>query len=57
MKNVLVILAAVLFAYLLAVGLLLLVGHQGGFFTILLALGLFAVALTAWLLRSESRRR
>jgi len=52
-----VIVAAALFAYLLAAGLLLLVGHRGGFFTVLLALGLFAVSLTAWLLRSESRRR
>lgn len=57
MKNLLIIVATVLFAYLLATGLLLLVGHQGGFFTVLLALGLFAAGLTAWLLRSESRRR
>jgi len=57
LRNLLTIVAAVLFAYLLAAGLVLLVGHQGGFFTVLLALGLFAVGLTAWLLRSESRRR
>jgi len=51
------IIAAVLFAYLLAAGLLLLVGHQGAFFTVLLALGLLAVGLTVWLLRAESRGR
>jgi hypothetical protein len=53
LKSLLMICAALVFAYLLALGLLLLIGHQGGVFLVLLALGLFAIGLTLWLLRSE----
>ena len=53
LKYLLTICAVLAFAYMLAFGLVLLVGHKGGLFLVLLALGIFAVGLTFWLLRSE----
>jgi len=51
LKLVLVLGAALVFAYLLGLGMLLLVGHRGGWFIALLTLGLVAIGWTAWLLR------
>lgn len=53
MKTLLVMFAAMLFAWLLAVGLTLLVGHTGAWIPLLLV-GVAAVAMTIWLLKSEN---
>jgi len=54
LKHLLMICAALACAYLLAFGLVLLAGHKGGVLPVLLALGLVAVGLTLWLLRSRA---
>ena len=43
--------AALVFAYLLGLVMLLLVGHRGAWFIALLTLGIVAIGWTAWLLR------
>lgn len=53
MKTLLVMFAAMLFAWLLAVGLTLLVGHTGAWIPLGLV-GVAAVAMTIWLLKSEN---
>jgi hypothetical protein len=53
MKTLLVIVASLLFAYALAFGLTLFIGHRGGWMVGLILLGVFAVGLTLWLLRDE----
>ncbi|NGX15864.1 hypothetical protein [Wenzhouxiangella sp. XN24] len=51
MKTTFMLGVALLFAYLLGLAMLLLVGHRGGWFIALLTLGLVAIGWTAWLLR------
>ena len=52
-KTLLVIVGAMLFAWLLAVGLTLLIGHTGAWIPLALV-GAAAVAMTIWLLKSEN---
>lgn len=53
MKQLLIIVVTLLVAYLLAFGAALLIGHRSGLYPLLLVVGIGAVALTLWLLRSE----
>lgn len=52
-----VVVVALVLAYLLALGMLLLVGHRGGWFIVLVLLGLGAIGWTAWLLRQDAGPR
>ncbi|MFU8896087.1 MAG: hypothetical protein ACNA8J_06845 [Gammaproteobacteria bacterium] len=54
MKTVLIIIAALAFAYLLAFGLMLLVGHKSSLVIPLGLVALLAIGWTAWLLKSDS---
>jgi len=56
MTTLLIMAASMVFAYALAFGLVLLNGHRSGWFVGLILLGMFAVALTLWLLRAELPR-
>lgn len=51
MKTVLAFIAAMVFAWLLAVGLALLIGHTGAWIPVALV-GVAAIVATIWLLRS-----
>jgi hypothetical protein len=53
MKTLVIIMATLLVAYALAFGATLLIGHLSGLYPLLLLVGIGAVALTLWLLRSE----